>query len=289
MPPLQESPRGRKKAILITVLLHVILGLSLILGIEFSDYRPLSGPKVDIIQAEIVTRPARPAPPVVDPAVERLKREQAEAEEQRRRAEEVERQKRATEEKAAQSREATKVAEREKAEAERKKKADAEAAAKLKAEEAAKKMQADAEAKRKAAAEAEAKRKAAAEAEAKRKAQAEQAAREKALQDALAQEQRERELDPLRDAYSAAIAQQIARNWLKPPGIGAELRCEVLAVQTPDGNITDARITRSSGNATFDESVIKAIYKAAPLPQPPRPDVFQRELEIGFCSTGTMC
>lgn len=286
---MQETSRGRKKAIVITVLLHVVLVLSLILGIEFSDYRPLSGPQVDIIQAEIVTPPAKPEPPPVDPAIERVQREQ-EAEEARKAMLEKQRQNEA-EQKAAQEREAERRAEREKAEAERKRKTEADAlAAKRKAEEAEKKKKAaEEEAKRKAAAEAEAKRKAAAEAEAKRKAQAEQAAREKALQDALAQEERERELDPLRDAYSAAIAQQIARNWLKPPGIGEELRCEVLAMQTPDGNITDARITRSSGNAVFDESVIKAIYKAAPLPQPPRPEIFERELEIGFCSTGKLC
>ena len=113
--------------------------------------------------------------------------------------------------------------------------------------------------------------------------------REKALQDAMAQEERERELNPLRSAYSAAIAQQIARNWLKPPDISSDLKCEALVTQLPDGSVTGARITKSSGNATFDESVIKAIYKAAPLPQPPTAEVFEKELEIGFCSTGKVC
>ncbi|MGH8561063.1 MAG: cell envelope integrity protein TolA, partial [Nevskiales bacterium] len=123
----------------------------------------------------------------------------------------------------------------------------------------------------------------------KKKAEAEQQAREKALQEALAQEQRERELNPLRDAYSAAISQQIARNWLKPPGISDDLKCEALVSQLPDGNVTSARITKSSGSTVFDESVIKAIYKATPLPQPPSPEVFERDLEIAFCSTGNLC
>jgi colicin import membrane protein len=298
MAPAQDN---RAKAIAFAVLLHLALAAILVLGIEFSDYRPLSGPKVEIVEAEIVTTPAPPRPRV-DPEAERRRRE-AEQEQQRREAAEAERRRQAeTRERQQQAEaqrkqaalEAQKKAEaaRQKAEQEAKRKAEQEARkkteqeARTKAEQAARaKAEAEAQARQKAEAQARAR----AEAEARRKAEAEQQAREKALQEALAQEQRERELNPLRDAYSAAISQQIARNWLKPPGISDDLKCEALVIQLPDGSVASARISKSSGNATFDESVIKAIYKAAPLPQPPTPEVFERELEIAFCSTGNVC
>jgi colicin import membrane protein len=271
---LASGQDNRAKAIAFAVLLHVALAAMLILGIEFSDYRPLSGPRVDIVEAEIVAAPSKPR---IDPEAERRKRE--EEERQRREAQETERRQQAE----ARAREQqAEEARRQQAEAEARKKA--EAAARLKAEQDAKRK-AEAEARKKAE---EAVRQKAAE-EARRKAEAEQQARERALQEALAQEQRERELTPLRAAYSAAISQQIARNWLKPPGISDDLKCEALVVQLPDGSVASARISKSSGNAAFDESVIKAIYKAAPLPQPPSPEVFERELEIAFCSTGNVC
>ncbi len=38
----------------------------------------------------------------------------------------------------------------------------------------------------------------------------------------------------------------------------------------PDGEVTSVRITQSSGNAHFDDSVIRAVKKASPVPPPPR-------------------
>jgi colicin import membrane protein len=298
---VRQTPDNRAKAITFTVALHLLLAAALILGIEFSDYRPLSGPKVDIIEAELVTRPPKP---LVDPEAERRKREleeqqrreEVEAAARRRNEAEIE-QRRAEErqrEAEAQRRQKAEQAERQKAEAKRKAVQEAkQQEAKKKAElEARKKAELDASKKAELAAKKQAEeevRRKKAEDEARRKAEAEQQAREQAMLEALAQEQRDRELTPLRDAYSAAISQQIARNWLKPPGISDDLKCEALVIQMPDGNVTSAKITRSSGNAVFDESVIKAIYKAAPLPQPPSPEVFDRDLQIAFCSTGNVC
>lgn len=289
---MQQPEDKRTKAIIVTVVLHIVLIASVILGIEFSDYRPLSGPKVEIVEAELDPTPPKPR---VDPEAERRKREEEErqrqaeleAEHQRQQEQQAQKQREAEQRQQAEAeaRRQTELEAKQKAEAAAEARRKAEAETRKKAELEARKK-AELEAKRKA--EAEARRKQAEE-EARRKAEAEQRAREQALQEALAMEERERELNPLRDAYSNAISQQISRNWLRPPGISDDLKCEVLVVQLPDGNVTSARITKSSGNTIFDESVIKAIYKAAPLPQPPSPEVFQRELEVNFCSTGTLC
>jgi colicin import membrane protein len=37
----------------------------------------------------------------------------------------------------------------------------------------------------------------------------------------------------------------------------------------PDGRTTGVRITQSSGNSSFDDSVVRAVIKASPLPPPP--------------------
>jgi colicin import membrane protein len=301
---VEQKPDNRTKALTFTVLLHVILGAILILGIEFSDYRPLSGPKVDIIEAEIVPfAPSKPRPPVVDPEIERRKLAQ---EEEKKRQQQAETEARQREAEAARVKEET-IA-RQKSEAEKQRQAEqalikkAEAERKLAEDKKAQEAKAAAEAKRKAEQEEQRKAELAAkkkaeealkqkkiEEEARRKAEADQQRREQELQEALQQEQRERELNPQKDAYSAAISRKIAENWLKPPGISSDLKCVVLVNQLPDGSVTGASITKSSGNATFDDSVIKAVYKAAPLPLAPTPEVFHRELEVAFCSTGNLC
>lgn len=269
---MQKNQDNRAKAISFTVALHVALAAALILGIEFSDYRPLSGPKVDIVEAEVILPPST-SKPRVDPEIERRKQEKEE--EVRRKAVEEQQLHEQQEQAEILRKQAETAARKEKTEAEAKRKTELEA--KRKTELAAKKKAEEAARLRKA------------EEEAKRKSEAEQQARENALREAMAQEQRERELNPLKDAYRAAISQQIARNWLKPPGISDDLKCEVQASQLPDGSITGAQITKSSGNATFDESVIRAIYKASPLPQAPNAEVFDRDLKISFCSTGNLC
>ncbi len=302
---MQQNPDNRAKALTFTVLLHIILVAVIVLGIEFSDYRPLSGPKIDIIEAEIV--PVAPSKSRVDPEIERRKQEEEQAQRQREeqarareleseraKAESIARQKAEAEEKQKAEKEDLRKAEQErkltqeKAEQEAKKKeaeAKAIAEAKRKAE-LEEKNKAELAAKKKA--EEELKRKQMEE-ETRRKAEAEQRRRESEMQEMLAQEQRERELNPQRNAYIAAISSKIAGNWLKPPGISSDLKCVVLVNQLPDGSVTGARITKSSGNATFDDSVLKAVYKAAPLPLAPTPEVFSRDLEVAFCSTGNQC
>lgn len=306
---MQQNPDNRTKALTFTVLLHIILGAVIILGIEFSDYRPLSGPKVDIIEADLVL-PTAPSKPRVDPELERRKQAQ---EDEAKRQQKAEAQARLREAEEARIKSETSMRQNAEAEKQRKKEQDlakkAEQERKLaeeKVTQEAKKKETEAKTAAEAAKKAELeatkkaelaeKRKAEealkqkqAEDDARRKAEAEQQRREQALQDALAEEQRERELNPQRNAYSAAISRQIAQNWLRPPGISSDLKCEVLVNQLPDGSVTGARITKSSGNMTFDESVIKAIYKASPLPVAPTPEVFDRDLNVAFCSTGNLC
>jgi colicin import membrane protein len=51
---------------------------------------------------------------------------------------------------------------------------------------------------------------------------------------------------------------------------------------TPSGEVLSANVVRSSGNAVFDRSVENAVYKAAPLPLPGDPTLFDNFREIRF-------
>jgi colicin import membrane protein len=65
------------------------------------------------------------------------------------------------------------------------------------------------------------------------------------------------------------VRQRVQRNWLRPPGTGDTLTCEVQVRLLPDGGIQSVRISRSSGNGAFDRSVEAAVWKSDPLPKPP--------------------
>ncbi|MBF7729355.1 cell envelope integrity protein TolA [Pseudomonas sp. N040] len=178
----------------------------------------------------------------------------------------VEQQKQAAAAKAAEQK---KVAEQKKAEATKKaaeQKKQAEIAKKKSEQE---KKKAAEEAKKKAAAE-EAKKKAAAEA-AKKKA-AQEASR-KAAEDKKAQALAEllAENTEYQQALADTVGDQVAGNlddlliklvseqWQRPPSARNGMSVEVLIEMLPDGTISNASVTRSSGDLPFDNSAVAAV------------------------------
>ena len=106
-------------------------------------------------------------------------------------------------------------------------------------------------------------------AEARRTAEKEteaQRAREEALQAALEAEQAASNLG----VYKREIRERIHRIWVRQPGMGWDLSCGVEVRLIPGGEVIPGgvRVTHSSGNPTFDQSVVTAVYKASPLPVP---------------------
>jgi colicin import membrane protein len=167
--------------------------------------------------------------------------------------------------------------------------------AKKKAEAAEKKKQADEKKKRerlarekaeklKAAKEKAAKEKAAKEKAAKEKAAKEQAQREQALRELAALEEQEIRAQEAVASYTDLIRQKVERNWIQPPGDITGLDCVVRVRLIPGGDVIDAQVIKSSGNALFDRSVERATRKAAPLPLPNDPKMFNffRTLEFYF-------
>jgi colicin import membrane protein len=159
----------------------------------------------------------------------------------------------------------------------------AEAEKKQQAEE---KRLAEAEAKRKieAKAKADAEAKAKADAEAKAKAAAEQRkAAEQALQAQIAAEDAARDQGII-SQYVGFIGDRVRRNWIQPPSSRVGLSCVVQVQLLPSGDVISAQVVQSSGDAAFDRSVEAAVYRAAPLPLPPDPGLFEsfRTLTFNF-------
>jgi colicin import membrane protein len=84
-----------------------------------------------------------------------------------------------------------------------------------------------------------------------------------------------------------AIRKHIEQYWLKPQGVMTDQLEVVIEVDLDNtGNLTDAKILTSSGNSAFDESVMRAIRRAQPIPVPEgKYDKF-KQLELHFSSSG---
>jgi colicin import membrane protein len=205
--------------------------------------------------------PEAPAPPVPDEASQKAEAEAlAKAAEEVRVAEE----RRIAAERAEAERQAQEKAERERAEKEKaaREKAERERLAREKAEKD------KAERERRAKAEAEKAR----------------AAREAELNAQLAAEER---LAAARASgqmaqYISQITAKIERAWNRPPSATAGLQCEVRVTQVQGGVVTGVKVERCNGDAAVRQSIEDAVYRASPLPQPPDPALFERNLVVTF-------
>jgi colicin import membrane protein len=148
------------------------------------------------------------------------------------------------------------------------------------------------ETQRKAAAAAEAERKveearhrAEAAAAAKRKAEAAQlAASESDLTRQLAAEEHRTgaEHAGLLQQYITEIQARIERAWNRPPTAKPGLSCTVYVSQVPGGTVTSVRLGVCNGDSAVQQSITLAVYRASPLPPPPDPSLFERNLRLIF-------
>lgn len=68
--------------------------------------------------------------------------------------------------------------------------------------------------------------------------------------------------------YRDQLEAMVKRGW-NWPDTGRRFICEVAFQISPAGQISNVRIHRSSGNSLYDESVVRAVQKANPVPPPP--------------------
>jgi colicin import membrane protein len=80
--------------------------------------------------------------------------------------------------------------------------------------------------------------------------------------------------------YRALIYEKIESNWVLPDRLMLEkkgLEAVVSVRARRDGTVTDIRFEKKSGDAYFDDSVLKAIVKSKPFP--PFPDIYSPKEE----------
>lgn len=121
--------------------------------------------------------------------------------------------------------------------------------------------------------------------DAKRAADAKvKAEREAELRRQLAEEEHVSavEASPARAQYIARLASRIQNAWIKPPSARAGLDCIVNITQLPGGTVANAVVSQCNGDAAARQSIENAVYRASPLPPPPDPALFERNLVIHF-------
>lgn len=238
-------------AIVISVALHALLIAVLTFGWEAEQTRELK-PMPKFVQAKLVTMESKAQKKTAPPKVDLIEKKRRQAEQER----------------------------QQKLEAEKKRQAAAE---RKKKEEAEKKRKAEAARKKRAAEEKARKEKERKEQE--RKEQLEQE-RKSAFEEALEEE------DELRDAsddaqavmsIAQAIQQRVESAWNLPPSARNGMMVEVQINFVPTGRVVAANITKSSGNAALDRSVLTAVKKVEVFPEVAElareePSLFERQV-----------
>lgn len=302
----------KSKALAVSIVLHIVLLIILVLNFSNHQVPKPAGSKKETVKAYAVDAA------LVDNEIKKLK--QAELDKQRsikdeadriakqlqlekQRLAEVKQQQKELELKKKQEqqeKQRNKVLAEKKQAAERiqakKQKAEIEKAEKIKAQKAA--------AERKAELERAAEAKKQQELIAAEKMKQEKLAAEKRKQDEIeAERRREREelemqqrmeeeeikraehnamLSSLRDQYVRLIEQKVERNWLRPSAINADYKCEVFVTQSVLGDVLNVRLGVCANDLVFRNSIERAVRKSSPLPPPPNPEVFDREIRFVF-------
>jgi colicin import membrane protein len=254
MPPAERKEPGRKWAIALAVLVHLIFAGVLVFGIDWQTREaspvmaelwnslpasaPKPAPKPEPEPAPLPEPKPEPKPvPKPEPKLEQPKPVKADIEIKDRKKEK----------------------EKQRKEEEKKK---AETEKKLK-EQALKEQQAQLDAEQ----EVLDKQRAAAEAARQQTAAAQAAAQSRLMNDAIGR-----------------ISSHIRRFVVMPPDVAGNPQAEFDVYLIPTGEVLNVKLSRSSGNPAYDNAVERAIRKASPLPLPTDPSMVGRfrELKLKF-------
>ncbi len=79
-----------------------------------------------------------------------------------------------------------------------------------------------------------------------------------------------------------AIQAHVEQRWYEPPGIAQGLSCTIYVTQIPGGEVVGMRFGTCNGGAAVRQSIETAVRNASPLPAPPEPALFEREVKLVF-------
>ena len=264
--------RQHKGAVVWSLALHVAAMAGLLIGVPWSQERPRVSMTAAPIQGTIVDQAA----------IERERKEREEVarqERQRQQREERQRREAAEQQRQAQQREEQRVAAEQRARTEAEQK-ERERVAAEKAAQERREQQIRQEREAQAQREKEA-------ADKRAREQAEQRRRQQAESELAAQLAAEAEANAARaagllDQYIALIENKIKQHWDRPLSARAGIDCIVNVVQLPSGDVMSATVASCNGDDAVRRSIERAVMEASPLPKPPNPALFQRNLRVNF-------
>jgi len=77
-------------------------------------------------------------------------------------------------------------------------------------------------------------------------------------------------LDPLIAAWIKRVKVHVSRAWVLEPSLKRQIiEAEIVVSLDASGRVLGVEVQRRSGNPYYDESVVRALEKASPLPPPP--------------------
>jgi colicin import membrane protein len=271
--------RQHKGAVMWSLALHVAAAVVVAIGVPWSTERPRVAVATAPIQGTIVDQAAIERERKAREEVARQQRQREQREERQRR--EVAEQQRQQEQRE-QQRVAAEQRAREQAEQEVRDRAAAEQRREQQAQAEREKL---AREQREREAQAQREREAA---EKRASEQAEQQRRQRQAESELqAQLAAEAEANAARAAglleqYIRMIENRIKQNWDRPLSARPGIDCVVNVVQLPTGDVMSAQVASCNGDDAVRRSIERAVMEASPLPKPPNPALFQRNLRVNF-------
>ena len=86
----------------------------------------------------------------------------------------------------------------------------------------------------------------------------------------------------LGDFGTNILGARMKKFWRLPPNIPSNLKVKLHIKFDPKGDVTQIAIKQSSGNKRFDNSAIKAVHDASPLPLPKHPGAVEALVTDGI-------
>ncbi|MGH8149991.1 MAG: cell envelope integrity protein TolA [Steroidobacteraceae bacterium] len=87
---------------------------------------------------------------------------------------------------------------------------------------------------------------------------------------------------PAMASWVQQITARIEHAWIRPPSAKTGVDCTIDVTQVPGGEIVNVKVGACNGDGAVVQSIQDAAYRASPLPAPPDPALFERNLEITF-------
>jgi colicin import membrane protein len=82
--------------------------------------------------------------------------------------------------------------------------------------------------------------------------------------------------------WGAAIRGRVQRAWIRPDTARSGIDCTVAVTQTPGGVVSAVEVRACNGDEAVRQSIEDAVRRASPLPAPPDPALFEREIILRF-------